>query len=67
MVWADATAIPDNSASAAVPINSLLLIGTVPSVIIPRGAEVLGYEDNNEIAAQFRAARIARRFCVVID
>jgi hypothetical protein len=36
-------------------------------VIIPRGAEVLGYEDNNEIAAQFRAARIARRFCVVID
>jgi hypothetical protein len=43
----------------------LLLIGTVPSVIIPRGAEDLGYGDNDETAAQFRATRIARRLGVV--
>jgi hypothetical protein len=58
MFWADATAIP--ASNAAVPISNLLLIGTVPSVIVPRGAEDLGCEDNNETAAQFRVTRIAR-------
>jgi len=29
-------------------------------VIVPRGAEDLGCEDNNETAAQFRVTRIAR-------
>src|SRR5262245_29784194 len=61
MFCADAIAIPANSA-AAVPISSLLLIGTVPSAIFPVAPRASAEGNNHETAAQFRATRIARRF-----